>query len=275
MPVRKGTATVLTCALTATLALTGCAAAQRPPAAPPAKGPARPPAQAGPHATHRAPAPAAAPDRAPAPARAPAPDRARAPARIPGVGPVTQARIPDDAGQVLVVRGDSADGNAATAVLYDREPAGRWRRAAGPWTGHNALNGWTDDHVAGDLRSPTGVFRLGDAGGRLPDPGSRLPYDQDEEFAVSGTGFLGEDLEGSFDYVVAIDYNRVPGTTPLNKERPLGPEKGGGVWIHVDHGGPTQACVSLPRENMEELLRVLDPTRRPVVVMGPAPVIAG
>ncbi|MFJ9825001.1 L,D-transpeptidase family protein [Streptomyces sp. NPDC101160] len=267
MPVRKGTATVLTCALTGVLALTGCAAAQRPPAAPPAMGPAKPTAQAGPDTTHRAPAsaPASAPPHGSA--------RARGPARVPGVGPVTQARIPDDAGQVLVVSGDSADGNVATAVLYERGPAGRWRRAAGPWTGHNALNGWTDDHVVGDLRSPTGVFRLGDAGGRLPDPGSRLPYDQDEEFDVSGTGFLGEDLEGSFDYVVAIDYNRVPGTTPLNKERPLGPEKGGGVWIHVDHGGPTQACVSLPRENMEELLRALDPTREPVVVMGPAPVI--
>ncbi|MFF0753211.1 hypothetical protein [Streptomyces sp. NPDC004267] len=273
MPVRTAGATVLTCALTAALALTGCTAAQRPPAAPPAAAPAKPPPLARPEVAGRAPAVAlAGPEAAGrAPARAPA----GAPARIPGIGPRTQARIPSATRQVLVVRGEKADGNVATAVLYDRDPAGRWHRAAGPWTGHNALDGWTDDHVAGDLRSPTGVFRLGDAGGRLPDPGSRLPYDQDDEFAVSGTGFLGEDLEGSFDYVVAIDYNRVSGTTPLDKERPLGPEKGGGVWIHVDHGGPTQACVSLPRENMEALLRALDPAREPVVVMGPAPVIAG
>ncbi|MEV2208231.1 arsenate reductase ArsC, partial [Streptomyces sp. NPDC047970] len=31
------------------------------------------------------------------------------------------------------------------------------------------------------------------------------------------------------------------GTTPLDAERPLGEERGGGVWIHVDHQGPTQA----------------------------------
>lgn len=50
--------------------------------------------------------------------------------------------------------------------------------------------------------------------GLLPDPGTRLPYDRSDGFAVSGTGFEGEPLEGSFDYVVAIDYNREPGASP-------------------------------------------------------------
>ncbi|MFI8823661.1 hypothetical protein [Streptomyces sp. NPDC053431] len=254
MPVRKSTATALACALSAALALTGCGAL-RLPAAAPAHGPA-----------------AASP-------KAPAPDARdganRAPVRIPGIGPRTHARIPGSTTQALVVSGDGPDGSIATATLHERDAAGRWHRVAGPWTGHNALRGWTDDHMADDLRSPMGVFRIGDAGGRLPDPGTRLPYDQDEEFTVSGTGFLGEPLEGSFDYVVAIDYNRVPGRTPLDKERPLGPERGGGVWIHVDHGGPTQACVSLLRAHMAELLRALDPAREPVVVMGPAAALAG
>ncbi|MFB7861138.1 hypothetical protein [Streptomyces sp. NPDC056069] len=256
MPVRKGTPTVLACALSAALMLTGCGAL-RPPAAAPAP----------------APTPASAAPRTPLPDGRDAANRA--PARIPGVGPRTHARIPDGTTQALVVSGDAVDGNVASVALYERDPAGRWRRAVGPWTAHNALRGWTEDHEAGDLRSPIGVFRLGDAGGRLPDPGARLPYDHDEEFAVSGTGFLGEPLEGSFDYVVAIDYNRVPGRSPLDKERPLGEEKGGGVWIHVDHGGPTQACVALPREDMGALLRALDPAREPVVVMGPAVVLAG
>ncbi|MFD0369577.1 hypothetical protein [Streptomyces sp. NPDC127114] len=270
MPVRKGTTAVLTCALLSALALggalTGCTA-QRPPSATP------PPA----HDASTSPlhGPLHGPDRDRTQGQEARDGANRAPSRITGVGPRTHARIPDGTTQVLVVSGDGVDGNVVTAVLHERDAAGRWHRAAGPWRGHNALRGWTDDHVADDLRSPTGVYRLGDAGGRLPDPGARIPYDQDEEFAVSGTGFLGEPLEGSFDYVVAIDYNRVPGTTPLNKERPLGPERGGGVWIHVDHGGPTQACVSLPRENMTELLRALDPARNPVVVMGPAATIAG
>ncbi|MFJ9328227.1 MULTISPECIES: L,D-transpeptidase family protein [unclassified Streptomyces] len=193
------------------------------------------------------------------------------PAEIPGLGPQTRAEIPEEARQAFVVTGEDEDANRSSAVLYSREdPAEGWVAVAGPWDAHNGMAGWTDHHVAGDLRSPKGVYSLTDAGGRLPDPGALLPYDEQPRFAVDGEGFFGEPLEGSFDYVVAINYNRVEGVTPLDRDRPLGPERGGGIWIHVDHGGPTQGCVSVPQERMEELLRTLDPELKPVIVMGDA-----
>ncbi|WP_405791677.1 hypothetical protein [Streptomyces sp. NBC_01506] len=187
---------------------------------------------------------------------------------IPGLGPVTRARVPVSARQALVVTGEGRNSPLSGVVLYERNADTGWQPVTNRWPAQNALRGWTHDHQAADLRSPIGVFTLGDAGGRLPDPGGRLPYDEDSAFQSPGTGFLGEPLEGSFDYVVAIDYNRTPGTTPLDRDRPLGLEKGGGVWIHVDHKGPTQACVSLSRTHMVELLRLLDPAKRPVIVMG-------
>ncbi|MFE0698721.1 hypothetical protein, partial [Streptomyces sp. NPDC058872] len=253
MPPPKGTTALLSAgALCAALLLAGCAGAAPPPRSTPAPTTA-----------------ATTGDGRPAPA--PAGGDPAAALRIPGIGTATQARVPDGTTQALVVTGAAADSSTALATLYQRDPTGPWVAAAGPWPAHNALRGWTADHVAGDLRTPVGVFRLNDAGGRLPDPGARLPYDQDAEFAISGTGFSGEPLEGSFDHVIAIDYNRVPGRTPLDKERPLGADKGGGVWIHVDHGGPTQACIALEREALRVLLRALDPAAEPVVVMGPAP----
>ncbi|MER5491599.1 L,D-transpeptidase family protein [Streptomyces sp. NPDC002454] len=191
-------------------------------------------------------------------------------AAIAGLGSLTRARVPSGARQALVVTGTGRDSSAGTAALHQRDAQGTWRTVAGPWPAHNALRGWTDDHRAGDLRTPIGVFGLGDAGGLLPDPGTELPYDRDDRFGDSGTGFLDEPLAGSFDYVLAIDYNRVPGTSPLDKTRPLGLDKGSGIWLHVDHGGPTKGCVSLPRGRMRELLRRLDPAAHPVVVMGDA-----
>ncbi|MER5308664.1 L,D-transpeptidase family protein [Streptomyces sp. NPDC002773] len=267
MSVRKGAPALLSAGtLCAALLLTGCAST-----APSAPAPAGPPTSAPPAGDSR---PAGAAGVVGGPGQSASSPSAPAPApRIPGIGPATHALVPDGTTQALVVTGATTGDNTATATLYERAPGGRWTAAAGPWPAHNALRGWTEDHVAGDLRTPIGVFRLGDAGGRLPDPGARIPYDQDREFAISGTGFSGESLEGSFDHVIAIDYNRVPGRTPLDKERPLGPGKGGGVWIHVDHGGPTQACVALEREDLRELLRALDPSRDPVVVMGPAPTL--
>ncbi|WP_328723733.1 L,D-transpeptidase family protein [Streptomyces sp. NBC_00247] len=191
------------------------------------------------------------------------------PLEIPGLGPGTRAQIPVDARQAFVVTGRGADSNESTAVLYARDAPDRsWTPVFAPWAAHNGMEGWTDEHYTGDLRSPVGVFGLTDAGGKLPDPGTLLPYDEEEYFAVEGDGFFGEPLAGSFDYVVAINYNRVEGVSPIDHERPLGEDRGGGIWIHVDHGGPTQGCVSVSEDRMKELLLTLDPEKKPVVVMG-------
>lgn len=85
------------------------------------------------------------------------------------------------------------------------------------WPAHNALNGWTDEHWQGDLRTPVGVYGLTYGGGLYAPPRTTFPYDQNPAFVVSGEGFDGEPLEGSFDYVVAVDYNRTPGVTPWTR----------------------------------------------------------
>ncbi|MDN3293909.1 L,D-transpeptidase family protein [Streptomyces ficellus] len=241
---------VLAAAVCGGLLLTGCAAPRTAPGAA--------------HGTHAERTATASPAAGAAAQRAPA----VRPAELPGLGPATRSRVPATSAQALVVTGDGPHSHQSTAVLYERDRVTGWKAVSQPWPANNALRGWTANHRAGDLRTPIGVFSLGDAGGLLPDPGTRLPYDQSEEFNLSGTGFLGEPLEGSFDHVVAIDYNRISGTSPLNKVRPLGLPKGGGVWIHVDHGGPTRACISLRREHMRTLMRALDPAKNPVIVMG-------
>ncbi|TWV30663.1 L,D-transpeptidase family protein [Streptomyces misionensis] len=185
---------------------------------------------------------------------------------IPGLGPTRSAAIPEQCTQVVVATGRGPDSPQCTVVLHQRTADG-WQ--AGPrWPAHNALHGWSAHHMLNDLRSPLGVYTLTDAGGLLPDPGSRLPYHQSPRFHSPGTGFEGEPLDGCFDYVIAIDYNRKPGTSPLDWTRPLGEKRGGGVWLHVDHGGPTHGCVSVSKGHMKELLRTLDPARHPVVAMG-------
>ncbi|GAA3483507.1 L,D-transpeptidase family protein [Streptomyces yanii] len=244
------------------LVLTGCGASGTAPTAVPGAG-SRAPASPG---TTGAAGPVAA-------ARGPA-----APTRPRGIrllGQGIRAAIPADSLQALVVTGDSADSSLATAVLYTREDSmAGWQQAMGPWPAHNALKGWTDEHRAGDLRTPIGVYGLTAAGGLLAAPGTAFPYEQNPLFKVSGEGFQGDSLEGSFDYVIAIDYNRIPGASPLDPTRPLGEERGGGIWLHVDHGGPTQGCISLPADRMRELLRALDPAKVPVVVMGDAAALA-
>jgi L,D-peptidoglycan transpeptidase YkuD (ErfK/YbiS/YcfS/YnhG family) len=187
--------------------------------------------------------------------------------RLPGLGRRFLDAIPGDTRQVLLVEGDDEHSAESTATLWSRDVGGQW--SAGPaWPAHNALRGWTFDHWAGDLRTPIGVFSLTDAGGLAPDPGTRLPYDRSSAFRSLGEGFEGESLEGAFDHVIAIDYNHVPGTSPLDRRLPLGSSRGAGLWVHVDHQGPTHGCVTLRRDDMVDLLRALDPAAHPVIAMG-------
>ncbi|KAF4409893.1 MULTISPECIES: L,D-transpeptidase family protein [Streptomyces] len=186
------------------------------------------------------------------------------PTRIPGVGDRLQQRIPGDSRQVVAVYGRGRDAADARVVLYTRKD-GAWDRTRS-WTGHNGKRGWTADHREGDKRSPVGVFTLSDAGGVLPDPGAKLPYTRSDAFAAPRT--WDRSHWHDFDYVIAIDYNRVEGTPPNDPNRPQGQSKGGYIWLHLDHGSGTSGCVSLPKSGMEYLLRTLDPRLNPVVVMG-------
>ncbi|MBQ0887740.1 L,D-transpeptidase family protein [Streptomyces sp. RM72] len=190
------------------------------------------------------------------------------PTRIPDVGDRLQKRIPDDSRQVVAVYGDGRDSADSTVVLYTKQGSA-WHRARS-WAAHNGTKGWTTDHHENDKRSPVGVFTLSDAGGVLPDPdpapGTGLPYSRSASFAAPR--WWAKSYWHDFDYVIAIDYNRVKGTPPNDPTRPEGTSKGGSIWLHMDHGSGTSACVSLPKSAMEYLLRTLDPDRHPVVVMG-------
>ncbi|MFD5146593.1 hypothetical protein [Streptomyces sp. NPDC058401] len=223
---------------------------------------------------HDPPANAAA--RTAADARPPAEQRAaRAAERdplqgLPEVSEQTRAKIPADARQLILVTGRARDSSESTAAFYTRPAAGADWAKSDSWPARNGAKGWSTERTYGDLTSPEGVFALTDAGGLLAKPpGTKFPYDQDGSFVATGLGVNGESLRGSFDYVVAIDFNRKPGVSPLDPTKPEGEEKGGNIWLHVDHDGPSQGCVGIPKAAMQKVLETLDPAAKPVIVMGP------
>jgi L,D-peptidoglycan transpeptidase YkuD (ErfK/YbiS/YcfS/YnhG family) len=184
--------------------------------------------------------------------------------RIEGLGGRWLAKIPAGARQVVVAYGDGATAATGHVALYEKHGSG-WTRVA-EWASHNGRRGWTPHHHEGDTRTPVGVFTLHDAGGVLPDPGSKLPYHHDPAFTPPAS--WGPTHRHDFDYVIAIDYNRVQGSSPLDARRPQGEQAGGGIWLHLDPGFGSSACVTLPKQALQTLLRTLDPAQHPVIVMG-------
>ncbi|MBV1949579.1 L,D-transpeptidase family protein [Streptomyces sp. BV129] len=185
---------------------------------------------------------------------------------VPGVGARMGEQIPSATRQLVVVYGDDRDSAEGLAVLYEKQGA-QWKQSAS-WPSHNGRRGWTTDHQLDDERSPVGVFTLTDAGGTLRSPGSKLPYWYDDNAYAASVNQDDEAHAHDFDYVIAINYNRLKGTPPYDWSRPEGVEKGGGIWLHLDHGDGTSACVTVPETGMKTLLRTLDPADHPVVIMG-------
>jgi L,D-peptidoglycan transpeptidase YkuD (ErfK/YbiS/YcfS/YnhG family) len=185
------------------------------------------------------------------------------------LGARTLSTIAARTSQVLVVRGAGRASSAASVEFYEHIGAD-WIRVA-TWQGHIGKRGWATHHVEGDLKTPVGTFALSDAGGRKPNPGSDLPYHRSTAFEPPPRqpGF-GDSMADAFDYVIAVDYNRVPGKSPLDPARPAGARRGGGIWLHVDHDGPTHGCVSIPQAGVRYLLLHLKVEAHPVVVMGDA-----
>jgi L,D-peptidoglycan transpeptidase YkuD (ErfK/YbiS/YcfS/YnhG family) len=184
-----------------------------------------------------------------------------------------------DAQQVVVVTAEALGDRTATLTAHERTAEG-WRQVFGPLTADIGTNGFAPpgEKREGDGRTPSGAFDLGFGFGVLADPGVKLEYrritgpaivwDDDpassryNEWVDTSTVGAGVDPEPMFNepaynYGAVIAYNaeRVPGL-------------GSAIFLHVTEPGPTAGCVAIAQDDLVELLRWLDPAKRPRVVMG-------
>src|SRR5699024_7783717 len=133
---------------------------------------------------------------------------------VPGLKQEYADQIPQETSQVLVATSPDAKSEESTLSFY-RFDDEEWTKLK-TFSTHNGSNGWLEDRHEGDRTTPIGVFTLSDAGGYRPDPGTELPYTQDDNLPSSATVAYGPDYASVFDYIIAIDYNRVPGNPPTD-----------------------------------------------------------
>ncbi len=179
-------------------------------------------------------------------------------------------------GQVVTVRADSASSTRATVALWQRQDDGRYAPVRGPVLGWVGELG-TGEGAYGVPRSPAGFYSLTEAFGILGDPGTAMPYFQVDRYDwwdgdpnsptfnthvrkvwVPGAGSERLiDYGYAYNYGVAFDYN--PEQNPA---------KGSAFFLHVSTNEPTGGCVSVPIQDLEAMLRMLDPARSPAITIG-------
>ena len=189
--------------------------------------------------------------------------------------------IPPETQQLVVVHAAGSLDTVATLETFDRTADG-WKAVHGPVTARLGRSGFSDHHREGDGSTPIGVFAMTQAFGIKADPGAKLPYRQvgpaDWWISDTNTPALYNtwqtepvrwdrassehliDKGVSYDYVSVIDYNRFP--QPVVGD-------GSAIFLHVTNGKPTSGCVAIDESTMRDIVKWLDPTKHPRIVMGP------
>lgn len=205
-----------------------------------------------------------------------------------------------DARQVLVVTSAAWSSSRARLRAYELAPDGTWTLRLGPVAARVGGNGFSPAarRRQGSGTTPAGAFAVPWAFGTRPDPGTALPYRQVDgkdwwpydprdpatynvwqprrSAAADWRTSWAEDLSSygrQYRHAAVIAYNLPSSVLRTGGERvaarPADVRRGGGIFLHVDRPGATTGCVSIGQGHLETVLRWLDPSMDPMIVMGP------
>jgi L,D-peptidoglycan transpeptidase YkuD (ErfK/YbiS/YcfS/YnhG family) len=175
----------------------------------------------------------------------------------------------------------SAESDTQATLQAWRKVGGGWRRV-GPsvaaWLGASGMTTHPSEQLSA---TPMGSFTLTQAFGHDSDPGTKLPYVQTDpsDWWISQSGPLYNTIQHCaancaftqgdpnehlwyetpfYNYAVVIDYNRSP----------VRQGAGSAIFLHVTVGAPTAGCVSIEQSQLVRIMRWLQPSRHPRILIG-------
>jgi L,D-peptidoglycan transpeptidase YkuD (ErfK/YbiS/YcfS/YnhG family) len=224
-------------------------------------------------------------------------------ATAPAYHPTRLAHV-GDAKQLIVVTGASKTSSYATLRTYQKNADGTWSAKFSAMPARNGYKGWVPaaQRVQDTGTSPQGAFAITTAFGLKKNPGTKVPYrladgndywvgDQKDpktynlvqaSASAKRTWRTGEAerlaaYPTQYEYAAVIDFNRPdPKTVSWNAgygeyvtSRPVNVRLGSAIFLHINGKGSTAGCVSVGRTNLINVLKWLDPAKKPRIVMAP------
>ena len=196
--------------------------------------------------------------------------------------------------QIILVSAD--DFNASTAQLQRYElDTGAYRKVGPEVTvniGRNGLGWGAGGNVPphrdnepvkreGDGRAPAGMFPLQSVFGYAISADTAMPYmqaaadlicvdDSDSPHYNTITPVTGDVVISSFEWMKREDDLYALGVTVAHNPQRI-PQNGSCIFLHVQKGvaSPTAGCTSMTKEELETVVRWLDPAKKPQLVQIP------
>ncbi len=183
--------------------------------------------------------------------------------------------------QLILVLTDGNDTSAGTLQRYERDAGGAWRAVGGRVAvvvGRTGIASPGAKHE-GDGKSPSGIYSLGTAFGFAPTSDLRVAYRQlrDATECVDDTASRYYNQIVDRDAVPAVDWKSSEKMRAIDQYRwgmvvnyntPATPPRGSCIFLHIWGGSSssTAGCTAMPVEDLETVLRWLDPAAHPLLV---------
>ena len=172
----------------------------------------------------------------------------------------------------------------ATLYSFEKNSDGKWAEVFPPFKVNLGVNGLVapENKFEGDMKTPTGYYPITFAFGKKNDLNTHIDFmtigknhvwvsdtssSQYNRIVVDDKGkytkntvneklFRNDDL---YDYAIVIDYNMDP----------VVKGKGGAIFMHVQRSENhrTAGCISMPRENIVNLIECLDSAKHPHIYL--------
>jgi L,D-peptidoglycan transpeptidase YkuD (ErfK/YbiS/YcfS/YnhG family) len=209
-----------------------------------------------------------------------------------------------DSQQVIVVVGKSRTSSYSTAYTYQKGSDGIWRAKFAAMPARNGWAGWVwgSQRVQNTGTSPIGTYRITTGFGLKSNPGTKVSYrlvdgndywvgdrydsktynlfepyaSAKRSWRISQAERLGA-YPTQYEYAAVINFNR-PAASSVTwnstyseyvTSQPVDTTRGSAIFLHINGAGSTAGCVSLSRTNLINVLKWLDPVKKPRIVMAP------
>lgn len=176
--------------------------------------------------------------------------------------------------QVFLVTANGTSTSYGIGSMYEKTN-GTWKKLS-EFAVRLGSNGMSYTRVQNSNKTPAGVLNIISAFGMAGNPGSNYAYHKvtSNDYWDSNSGSptynrmissnIGGDLEHLIDYQTTYKYALV---TDWNFNQT--PDKGAAIFIHVNGAGATGSCISLPEGNMVSLMKWMNPSKNPKILVVP------
>lgn len=203
--------------------------------------------------------------------------------------------VPTDSNQAVVVTADAWSENKAQVAAFERD-GDQWRKVGGDFSARIGRNGFAKPGSARSEVTPSGTYSLTTSFGAVTNPGTAIPY----RMVEATDCWMADPTSPYFNHWVSAPACATPNValletppaqyelaivpTPLPTSVPTAVDAPPTVvpfFLHryrYSEGQaplPTNGSVSMRREDLLDLLLWLDPTDRPVLVLGVADWLMG